>query len=122
MRDRGREEVVGLVALTLGGREAERPDELRQEVELLDQFVVEDSPALVAGEELVPVRRHEQRVPADECGTRLLGLPEAHEEVRESDERVARLALRAPHRLGQRVVRPVSQGVAVDHEQRLLGP
>ena len=53
MRDCGREKVVGLVARTLGGREAERPDEFGQEVELLDQFVVEDSSALVAGEELV---------------------------------------------------------------------
>src|SRR4029079_15426882 len=89
VRDCCREKVVALVARTFGGREAERPDELRQQVELLDQLVVEHPPALMPGEELVPVRRSEERVPADERGARPFGLPKAHEEVRESDERMA---------------------------------
>src|SRR5439155_26344499 len=114
-----REKVVGLVALALRSDEAERTDELRKKVELLEQLVIELAPTLVPREELMPVRGHEERVPPDDGGARPLRLPEAHEEVREPDEGVARLALGPPHRLRQCVVRAVGEGIAVDHEQRL---
>ena len=79
-RDPGREEVVRLVPGRLRGREAHRLDQLRRQVELLEQVVVELAPALVALERLVPVGRHGQRVPGDEHGTRLLLLPEPDEQ------------------------------------------
>ena len=41
-------------------------------------------------ERLVAVRRHLERVPADEHRARLLGLPEPHDHVREADDRVQR--------------------------------
>ena len=60
-----------------------------------------------------------ERVPADEHRPRLLAVPEAQQEVRESEQRVARLPLRAAEGLGQGVVGAVGERVAVDHEQRL---
>ena len=68
----GGEEVVGLVARRLGVGEAARGDELRQDLELVDQLGIELAPALVIREGLVPVRRRVERVPADEHGARLL--------------------------------------------------
>ena len=70
VRDRRGNEVVRLVAVALRDREAERRDELRGEVELLEQVLVEHAPALVGGQLDVAVRRHRERVPADDDGAR----------------------------------------------------
>ena len=107
-----REEVVRLVPVRLGGGEAARPDDVRQQLELLEQRLLEHAARLVRLERLVAVRRHAQRVPADEHGVRALRLPEADEHVREPDDRVE------ADRLRQRVVRAVRERVAVDDEQR----
>ena len=71
------EEVVRLVAGRLRRREAERRDERRQRVELLEQRVVELAPGLVAGQRLVPVGRHVERVPADDHRRRAARPPRA---------------------------------------------
>jgi len=96
--------------------EAHRPDELGEQVELLEQLRVEDAAALVRGERLAPVRRLADAVPADEHGPRLLHLPEPEQEVREADDRARRQAGRAAHGLRQRVIGAVGEGVAVDRE------
>ena len=57
--------------------------------------VVELAAGLVAGERLVAVGRHRERVPADETRARLLGLPHGHEHVREADDHVRGPAARA---------------------------
>ena len=85
--DRGRQEIVGLVAGRLCVGEAAGRDELRQRVELLEQRVVElaarsDRP----GNALVPIGRRVKRVPADEHGARLLGLVEAQQDIGEADD------------------------------------
>src|SRR5438270_2734850 len=116
-RGRG-EEVVRLVAGGLRVREPERLDELRQELELLEELLVEDPPGLVALEGLVPVGRYGERVPGDEDGARLLRVPEPQEHVREADDRARGPALGAADRLRQRVVGAVREGVAVDGEER----
>ena len=67
-----REEVVGLVPVALRSGEPERAHELGQEIELLEELVVELATTLVAVEQLVPVRRHRERVPADDDRARLL--------------------------------------------------
>src|SRR5919109_3365540 len=107
------DEVVRLVPVGLRSREPERFDELRQQVELLQQRRLEDPSRLVLLERLVPVGRRGQRVPADEHRARLLHLPEPDEHVRESDNRVL------VDRLRQRVVRAVRERIPVDDEQRL---
>ena len=52
-----------------------------QRVELLEERVVEHAAGLVAGQRLVPVGRHVERVPADDHRRRLLRVPQAQEEV-----------------------------------------
>ena len=72
---------------------------------------------LVRRKRRVPVRRDVERVPGDDDRARPLVLPQAQEHVREADERF-RAAVRSAHRLRQRVVRAVREGVAVDDEER----
>ena len=59
-----------------------------------------------------------ERVPADEDRSRPLVLPEAQQHVREADEGVARTAVRSSHRLRERVVGAVREGVTVHDEER----
>src|SRR5205085_465110 len=103
---------------SLRDREAERRDELREQVELLEELRVELAPRLVAGERLVPIGRHRERVPGDEHRPRLLGLPEPDEHVREADDRAGGTALGTADRLRERVVGAVRERVAVDCEER----
>ena len=90
----GGEEVVRLVAVHLRGGEAHRFDELRRQVELLEQVGVEHAPGLVRGERLVAVGRHRQRVPRDEHGARPLLLPEPDEQVADAVEQPGRTSVR----------------------------
>ena len=114
------EEVVGLVAGRARRAKAERLHELGQHRQLLEQGVVEHPSRLVAGKRLVPVRRRLERVPADDDRARLLGVPQAQQEVREADERSGRPAARARDRLRQPVVRAVREAVAVHRHERPL--
>src|SRR5262245_8167457 len=66
-RDRGGEKIVGLVAGRLAVGEAARGHELRQQVELLDQRVIEVTPALIGRKLFVPIRRRE-KFPAYQSG------------------------------------------------------
>ena len=102
---RGCEEVVGFVAGSLRRGEAECANELREQVELLQEVVVEHTTRLVRVEQLMPVRRRIERIPADEHCTRSLRVPEPHDEVGEAEQRVSRPPFCAPKALGQRVVR-----------------
>src|SRR5207248_823695 len=72
--DSGCKKVVGFEARPLRGCEAEGAHEVGQEVELLEQLGIELASSLIAGEELVSIRRNLQRVPADEDRSRLLPL------------------------------------------------
>ena len=118
-RDDGAHEVVRFVARRLRRREPERLDELRQQVELLEQVVLEDAAGLVRRERRVAIRRRVERVEADEHGTRLLLVPEPDEHVREADDHVRGPTLCAADLLRERVVRAMGERVAVDGEQRL---
>ena len=112
------EEVVRFVPRLLGRGEADRADEGREHVELLEQLTIEDATALVRRERRVPVRGDVERVPRDEHRARPLVLPQPQEHVREADERVAGAAVRSAHRLRERVVRAMRERVAVDDEKR----
>ena len=118
-RSRGRgEEIVGLVAGTLGVRETEGCNELRQRVELIDQRVVELAPALVVGERRVAIGLRFQRVPCHEHRARLLREIEPQQEIREADDGARLLAAASQDRLRQRVIGAVGEIIAVDHQQR----
>ena len=98
--------------------EPERPHELGEAVELFSELGRELAPSLVAGEELMPVGRNVQRVPAGDDRPRPLGVPEPEQHVPEPDEHVGRPARAVPNRLGQGVERPMGERVAVDRHQR----
>ena len=72
LHDRGSEEVVGLVSGRLCGGEPAGGDELRHDIELIEQLGVEDAPALIAFEGAVPVSWRVERIPADEHGAGLI--------------------------------------------------
>ena len=110
-RGRG-QEVVRLVARALRGREPYRAHEFREHVELLEQLRVENPAALVGVERLVAVGRLADGVPSDEHGTRLLGLPEPQQHVREPEDAAQAHALR------HRMIGAVGERIPVDHEQR----
>jgi hypothetical protein len=114
---RGSEEIVGLVARRLGEGKAARRHELRQDIELLDQFVIEIAAALIPREQLLPVGRAAERVPADQHGARPLAVVEPDQEIGETDDRPAALVAGAADRFRQRVIGAVREGVAVDDEQ-----
>ncbi len=115
------EEVVGLVAVRFRRREAHRLDELRRQVELVEQLLVELAPGLVGGQSRVPVGRHGERVPGGEHGARRLFLPEPDQQAADAVEQVAAAAVGAPDRLRQRVVVAVRERVAVDDQERPFG-
>jgi hypothetical protein len=114
----GGEEIVGLVSRRLGIGEAARINELRQDIELLDQFAVELAAALIPGEQLLPVGRAAERVPANQDGSRPLAVVEPDQEIGEADDGTAALVAGAPDRFRQRVIGAMREGVAVDDEER----
>ena len=120
-RDPGGEEVVRLVPVRLRGREAHRLDELRRQVELVEQLLVELAPGLVGGQRGVPVGRHGERVPGREHRARRLLLPEPDQQAADPVEQVPAAAVGAPDRLRQRVVVAVRERVAVDDQERSRG-
>jgi hypothetical protein len=74
LSDRRRQEVVGLVAWSLRVGETAGGDEIRQELQLLDQLGVVFPPALIGRVEALAERRSIERVPADQNGSGLLVL------------------------------------------------
>src|SRR5204862_2657081 len=78
---RGGEEIVGLVAGTLGIGEAAGGDEFRNKRKLLDQIVVEFAAALIVGESLVAIGGRVKRVPADQHGAGALGAVKLHQAI-----------------------------------------
>ena len=65
---RRREEVVCLVARRFGIHKSARCDEIRQHIELVQQFLVKLSSGLIAVERLVTVRGFFQRIPCHHDG------------------------------------------------------
>src|SRR5262245_42150951 len=98
--NRRRKKIIGFVAGSLGVSEPAGRDERRQDVELIDEFSVELSPALVLRQRPVPVRGLVQRVPSDQHRSRLLGLIETKKEVGKSDDRAPTLVAAPPDGLG----------------------
>jgi hypothetical protein len=117
LRDRGGEEVVGLVAWSLGIGEAAGGDEFGERLELVDELRIEVAAALIGGEEALPVGRRAQRVPADQDRARPLAFVEAEQDVGEAENRAAAAVAGAADRFRQRVVGAVREGIAVDDEE-----
>ena len=115
---RSSEKIIGLEAGGLADDEAEGAAEVGQDIELVDELIVELAAALIAGQfQRAPIG-HIERVPADDNGAGLLGLVKARQIIGESDNGATALATGAPDRLGQGVVGPVGEAVAVDDKQR----
>ena len=118
LRPRGEraDHVVGLVSLERDVAIAERLDE-RAEVRLLlaQQIGRRLAGGLVAGELREPVRR--LLVPGHQHAFRPVVAEQAHQHVREAEQRVRREAVGRRELLRQRVVRAVAERVAVDQEE-----
>src|SRR4051794_21404625 len=120
-RGGGGEEVVSLVPGFLGTGEAAGRDEFREDLQLLDQFVVELAAALIGGKQSLAVCRGAERVPADQYGARTLTLVQPQQEIGEADDGAATVIPSSPDRFGQGVVGAVGEVVAVDDEQGASG-
>ena len=108
--------VVGLVALELDVAVPERLDQRAQvRLLLLEQRRRRLARGLVAREALQTV--HGPRVPGHDHALRVVVGEQAHEHVGEAEQRVRREAVGRRELLGQRVVGPVGERVAVDQEQ-----
>ena len=83
LRRRGREKIVGLVTGGLCRREAASRHELRQDIQLLNQLIVEPASGLIALKRPVPVSRGIERVPADKGGARLFAFVEPEQKIGE---------------------------------------
>ena len=116
-RHRGREQIVGLVGLHLGGREAEGLGQGGYPVELLAEVVGERiALALVGRQQLVAVGGH-ARVHAHEHGARLRRPPGREQRIGEAHEQAHRPSAGALD-VGHGVIGAVPERVPVDHEQR----
>ena len=108
--------VVGLVALELDVAVPEGLDERAQvRLLLLEQRRRRLARRLVAREALEAV--HGPRVPGHDHALGVVVGEQPHEHVREAEQRVRREAVGRRELLGQRVVGPVGERVAVDQEQ-----
>ena len=111
------EKVVRLIPGRLRILETAGRDEGREEVELLDEFVVELPARLVGRKGLTAVGGCPERVPADEDSSRPFLRVEAQKRVREPDNRAAALVTVSPDRLRQAVVGTVRERVPIDDQQ-----
>src|SRR5262249_15737292 len=109
---------VSLVTRSLGRCEAAGSHETGQNLELFDKFIVKDTPGLIACERLMPVGRFSERIPAHEDGTRAFGLVEPKEQIGEAEGRAAALITSSANSFGQRVIRAVGKGIAINHQKR----
>jgi hypothetical protein len=91
----GGEEVVRLVSRGFGVRKPKGGDKFRQDIQLLNQIIIELSPALISGKHFVAFRRRLQGVPADDDRARPLVRVEAQHEVREAEDSARALAVAA---------------------------
>jgi len=118
LHDRGSEEVVRFISRRLRGCEPAGRNELRHDIELVEQLGVEDAPALVAFQGAVPVGRRVECVPADEHGAGLFLRVEPQQEISEADDCAAALVAAPSDRFRQCMVGAVRKRVAIDDEQR----
>src|SRR5947209_14315769 len=90
-RGRSSEEIVRFVTRRFGVNETAGGDEIREDIELLDQLFVEVPAALIIREQFLAVCRGAQRVPADEHRARALAFVESDEKIGEADDRAGSL-------------------------------
>ena len=77
----GGQEIVGLVARALGVGKTACSHEVRNDRELLQQFIIEFASALIGGKCFVPISRLLIGVPANQHGARLLLAVEPEEQI-----------------------------------------
>jgi hypothetical protein len=84
--DRRGEKVIRLEPWGFGVRKPACGNKFRQYVQLLDQILVELSPALIGRKHLAALRRRLQAVPADNDSARLLVCVKAQQEIHEAKD------------------------------------
>ena len=114
---RGCQEIIGLVPRRLGEDKAARGDEIGQHVELIAQFRVKLTSALIARERTVTVGRHIQRGPGDQHCPRSLGLIQSQQKVCEADNCTRASIAASANRLGKPVVGTMRERIAINNQQ-----
>jgi hypothetical protein len=89
------EKVVRLVPWGFGVPKRKCGDKFRQDTQLLNQIIIELSPALIRGKHFLAFRWRPQAVPADDNRAGVLVGVEAQQEVREAKDSARRLAVAA---------------------------
>jgi hypothetical protein len=80
------EKVVCLEPWGFGVRKPKRGDKFRQDIQLLNQIILELSPALIGGKHFVAFRRRPQAVPTDDDRAGLFARVKGQQEVREAKD------------------------------------
>ena len=116
---RGRcEKIISLESRRLCILKATRRNEVRDESELLDQRVIEFTPALICWEFFMPVGRDFERVPGDDHGARLFLAVKTQKEIGKTENRAGRFSSAPQDGLWQCVIGAVRKGIPVDDEKR----
>ena len=118
LRDRRGQEIVGLVSSLARVHEPAGGHELRQQAELVEQFVIEDPAALVGREQPAPEVRRVERVPADQDRSRTFLLVEPDQRIGEAEQRAAALVAASADRLREAVIGAMREGIAVHDQER----
>jgi hypothetical protein len=92
--------------------------ELRQDIELFAELLIEVTPSLVIGERLVPIGRRLERIPPNKNGARAFVVVETQQKIREPDACTSTIVTSAPDGFQDCVIGSMRKGIANDHEQR----
>jgi hypothetical protein len=115
--------VIGLVAWRLRIRKAGGTDQTGQHFQLIDQLLIELTPALIGRKKSLPECRHADGIPADQHRARSFAVVQAQLEISEADDRATTAIAGPSDRFRQCVVGAVREGVTVDYEERFVhGP
>src|SRR5262245_14467391 len=117
-RHRCRQEIVGLVASPLGRGKTARLNEIGKDLELIDKFILEAAPRLIAVERLVAISGCIEAIPADQDRPRRFGAIEPQQEVGKAKDGTGAFVAASADRFRQGVVGPVCKRVTIHNEER----
>jgi len=115
---RGRcEKIISLETRRLCILKATRRNEFRDEGELLDQRVIEFTPALICWEFLMPIGWDFESVPGDDHRARLFLAVKTQKEIGKTENRAGLFSSSPQDGLWQCVIGAVREGIPVDDEK-----
>jgi hypothetical protein len=113
--------VIGFIAGRFGTGEAAGSNKFREHVQLLYQFVIKLTAALIAWEERLAIGWRAEGVPPHEHSTGSLALVQPQQKIGETDNGTGAAISRPPDRFRQCTVGAVGEVVAIHSEQWASG-